>query len=89
MKDVTTLKKEYWTLFEQLLDSSLTPDWQHIVEVKSAPKGYIGRDGKRVEDKTRGKRFASMEWCVCNWLRKVVKPNAAERHRQYMLSQIV
>ena len=86
---MTTLKKEYWTLFERILGSSLIPDWQHIVEVETATKGYIGRDGKRVEDKTRGKRFASMEWCVRSWLRKVVKPNATERHRQYMLSQIV
>ena len=29
-----------------------------------------------------------MDWCIRSWLRKVVKPNAAERHRQYMLSQI-
>ncbi len=44
MKDMTTLKKEYWTLFERLLGSSVIPDWQHIIEVKTATKGYIGRD---------------------------------------------
>ena len=27
IKDMTTLKKEYWTLFERLLGSSLIPDW--------------------------------------------------------------
>ena len=85
---MATLKKEYWTLFKRLLGSSLIPDWQNIIRVETATKGYIGCDGKRVDDKIRGKRFASMDWCVCSWLRKVVKPNAAERHRQYMLSQI-
>ena len=89
VKEMATLKKDYWSLFERLLGASLIPNWQRIVEVETATKGYIGRDGKKVEDKIRGKRFASMEWCVRSWLRKVVKPNAAERHRQYMLSQIV
>ena len=30
-----------------------------------------------------------MKWCVRTWLLKVVKPNAAERHRTYMTFQIV
>ncbi len=29
-----------------------------------------------------------MDWCVLNWLRKVVKPNAAEHHQQYLMSQL-
>ena len=86
MKDMMTLKKKYWTLFKRLLGSSLIPDWQHIVEVETATKAYISRDGKKVEDKICSKHFNSMEWCVCSWPRKVVKPNATELHRQYMLS---
>ena len=89
LKDMTTLENEYWMLFEQLLGLSLIPDWQNIVQVKTATKGYIGRDCIRVEGKVCGKRFSSMDWCVRSWLHKVVKPNAAERHCQYMLSQIV
>ena len=87
--DMATLKKDFWTLFERLLGASLVPDWQRIVEDETATKGYISKDGLKVEDKVRGKRFASMHWCIRAWLRKVVKPNAAERHRQYLLSQIV
>jgi len=37
----------------------------------------------------RGKNFASINWCIHSWLRKVTKANAAERHHSYMQSQII
>jgi hypothetical protein len=39
--EMTTLKKDFWTLFERLLGASLVPDWQRIVEDETATKGYI------------------------------------------------
>ncbi len=64
-------------------------DWQNIVQAETATKGYNGHDIVQVEEKLCGKHFTSMNWCIRAWLCKVVKPNAAEQHRQYMMSQIV
>ena len=86
---MATIMKEYWTLFERLLGSELVDAWQQIVQTETETIGYVAQDGTRVTGRVRGKRFDSMKWCVRTWLLKVVKPNAAERHRTYMTSQIV
>ena len=86
---MATIMKEYWTLFERLLGSELVDAWQQIVQTETETVGYVAQDGTRVTGRVRGKRFDSMKWCVRTWLLKVVKPNAAERHRTYMTSQIV
>ena len=36
----------------------------------------------------RGNTFAALSTCIRCWLLKIVKPNAAERHKQYMRMQI-
>ena len=78
--------KEYWTLFERLLGYELVDAWQQVVQTETETVGYVAQDGTRVTGRARGKRFDSMKWCVRTWLLKVVKPNAAERHRTYTTS---
>ena len=86
---MTTLKKEYQALFKQLLGPSLIPDWQHIVQAETNTKGYNIHDSARINDKVHGMRFMSMHWCVRALQPKIVKPNAAEYHCKYTMSQIV
>ena len=80
--------KEFWSLFERLLHQPLVPHWTAIVKQECETNGYVTTDGVPKAGK-RGKTFASIEWCIRTWLRKVTKANAAERHRSYMQSQII
>ena len=54
LKDMTTLKKEYWTLFKRLLGLAMILHWQNILQAKTATKGYVGQDGVRVEGQDGG-----------------------------------
>ena len=80
--------KEYWSLFERLLHQSLVPHWTAIVKQECKTNGHVTTNGMPKTGK-RGKIFASINWCIRTWLRKVTKANAAERHRSYMQSQII
>ena len=49
--------------------------------------GYVAQDGKHMTGKP-GKTFAALKACIRSWILLIMKPNAAERHKMYMQTQI-
>ncbi len=50
--------------------------------------GYIAKNDIKKPGK-HGQTNTALETCICMWSLLVMKPNAAERHRVYMQTQIV
>ena len=84
VESMKAAKKEYWSLWERLLDDSLHAKWHDIVTRECDTDGYVGTDGIRVLDKKRGRTFAGFAASVRRWLLLKMEPNAAERHQQYL-----
>ena len=49
--------------------------------------GYVGKNGVRKTGK-RSKTIGSHWWCRRAWLLTIIAPNAAERHRNYLVAQV-
>ena len=60
---MSSLRDDFWQLFELLLGDALIPQWQEIVRKETAVDGYVARDGKRETGK-RGKTFAALKACL-------------------------
>ena len=75
-------------MFELLLDASLVADWRAIVKKETTQDGYVAKNGVR-RSGIRGKSYAALRACIHTWLLRVMKHNAAERHRNYLQTQIV
>ena len=81
-------REDFWQLFENLIAPGLVNDWQQIVAKETSTEGYVARNGIRKMGK-RGKTNAALNACIRTWLLCVMKPNAAERHRNYLFTQIM
>ena len=80
--------KGYWALWEKLLSPTLMNKWHEIVRHECETAGYIAKNGVKKTGK-RGKSIAAHWYCRRAWLLTIVAPNAAERHRMYMMAQII
>ena len=78
---------DIWSLFERLLDPCLVSDWHVIVDEETKQPGWIAKGGLK-KNTVRGRSVAALKACIRKWLLRVMKPNAAERHRLYMQHQI-
>ena len=81
-------KKEYWDLWNRLLGSDLQDKWNGLVVKYCDTVGYIDKGGIRVDDKKRGRGFDGFAATMRAWFLIVCEPNAAERHKLYLQTQV-